>query len=61
MTLAHFKIMTWPVSLMAIVTPWWLPVLQKVSEYSAILLPVAGLTWLGLQMTFAIIDRLKRK
>lgn len=53
----HFKLLTWPVSLLALVTPWWLPALEKVSQYCALLLPVAGLAWIGLQAGLAFWDR----
>lgn len=56
--MTHFKLLTYPVSFLAIITPWWMPVLEDASKYSAMLLPVAGLTWLGLQMVLAIIDRI---
>jgi hypothetical protein len=42
------------VILAAVSSPWWLPVLQKVSEYSAMALPVAGLLWIILQAGIAI-------
>lgn len=38
----------------AVSSPWWLPMLQKVSEIAAIILPIAGLFWIILQMVMAI-------
>lgn len=59
--LGHFKLLTWPVSVLAIVTPWWLPVLENASQYAALLLPIAGVLWLGLQMGMAVWDRIRRR
>lgn len=39
----------------AVSSPWWLPMVQKASEISAIILPIAGLFWIILQVTLAII------
>lgn len=58
--MSHFKLLTWPVSLFAIVTPWWLPVLEKASQYAALILPIAGVAWLALQMGMAVWDRWRR-
>jgi hypothetical protein len=57
----HFKLLTWPVSLFAIVTPWWLPVLKSISDFSAILLPIAGLSWIALQAGLALHSHFFRK
>lgn len=54
MLYSHFKLLTYPVSFLAIVTPWWLPLLKSISDFSALLLPIAGLAWLGLQAMLAI-------
>lgn len=35
----------------AVATPIWLPWLTSVSQVAALLLPIAGLTWLVIQMT----------
>lgn len=33
----------------AVASPWWLPSLAEVSETAALLLPIAGLLWIGVQ------------
>lgn len=38
----------------AVASPWWLPPLQAVSEWAALVLPVAGLLWIALQAGIAI-------
>lgn len=38
----------------AVTSPWWLPPLQTVSEWAALVLPVAGLLWIALQASIAI-------
>lgn len=55
----HFKLLNYPISLLAIVTPWWLPVLENASQYAALLMPIAGLVYLGLQIGFAIYNHFK--
>jgi hypothetical protein len=52
--IAHHKLLAYPISLLAIVTPWWLPVLEQASQYAALLMPIAGLSYLSLQIFFAI-------
>lgn len=44
----------------AVTSPWWLPVLQHWSELSALLLPIAGLTWLLVQI-FGYITKLVKE
>jgi hypothetical protein len=34
----------------AIASPWWLPALHQVSDVAALLLPIAGVTWLVVQI-----------
>ena len=43
----------------AITSPWWLPVLEQVSEIAALFLPIAGLAWLLIRVGFAALDRWK--
>lgn len=38
----------------AITSPWWLPVLQKVSEVATFVLPILGVLWIILQASIAI-------
>lgn len=37
-----------------VASPFWLPGLQSVSELSALLLPIAGVTWLLVQIYYHI-------
>lgn len=34
----------------AVISPWWLPWLQTVSETAALVLPILGVLWLVIQM-----------
>ena len=36
----------------AVASPAWLPVLELVSEYAALLLPILGVIWLAVQIIF---------
>lgn len=38
------------VAVTAVVSPVWLPLINSVSEVSAVLLPIAGLVWLIIQI-----------
>lgn len=38
----------------AIASPWWLPALHQVSDVAALLLPIAGVTWLVVQIVVKI-------
>lgn len=37
-------------ALAAVSSPWWLPPLQGVSQVAAMLLPIAGVVWIGVQI-----------
>lgn len=39
----------------AVVSPWWLPGLQDVSNTAALVLPILGVAWLLVQITAKII------
>lgn len=58
--LGHYKLLNYPISVLAIVTPWWLPVLENVSKYAGLIMPIAGLAYLALQMTLAILAHKKK-
>ncbi|OAF05476.1 hypothetical protein AYJ54_00795 [Bradyrhizobium centrolobii] len=45
----------------AISSPWWLPVLHKVSDGAALVLPILGVLWLLIQMFWWIYSRIKGK
>lgn len=38
----------------AVSSPWWLPLLERVSEVAALVLPIAGVFWIALQVSIAI-------
>ena len=52
MTLAALtvNIITTPTAVAAVLTPWWLPVLQTISEAAALALPILGVLWLTMQI-----------
>lgn len=41
----------------AAVSPWWLPSLGDISSGAALLLPILGVVWLGVQIYFKITER----
>lgn len=43
----------------AATSPVWMPFVKEVSDVAAMLLPIAGLTWLVIQMVFFIKDKRK--
>jgi hypothetical protein len=45
----------------AIVSPWWLPIVQDVSTVASWALPLLGCAWLLMQMYFKIKDRKGRE
>jgi hypothetical protein len=45
----------------AITSPWWLPVLHKVSDVAALVLPILGVTWMVIQITWWLYNRFKGK
>jgi len=44
----------------AIGSPWWLPWLQTVSEFAAIIAPILGVIWLLVQITFKLREAFKK-
>lgn len=36
----------------AVVSPWWLPIIDNISAWAAWLLPILGCAWLFMQMYF---------
>lgn len=45
----------------ALVSPWWLPALQGVSEFASIILPILGAAWLVVQIIGYIADKRRRR
>ena len=58
---SKFELVTDTASLVAIISPWWLPLLKETSEIAALLLPIFGVTWLAVQIAFKIYNQFKRK
>jgi hypothetical protein len=56
----HLSLATYPVSFLAILTPWWLPMLDHFSQSCALVLPILGVGWLILQVCWGIWDRRKK-
>lgn len=44
----------------ALVSPFWLPALQGVSDLASIVLPILGAAWLIVQITLKIIEFRRR-
>ena len=51
----HYKLLNYPISFAAIVTPWWLPYLEGASKVAGLVLPILGVWWLCLQAFLAIL------
>lgn len=49
--MTHGEIVTDTGAVIAIASPWWLPVLHEVSEVAALVLPIMGVLWLCVQIT----------
>jgi hypothetical protein len=41
----------------AVVSPWWLPVVQHFSDVASWCLPILGCAWLVMQMYFKLKER----
>jgi hypothetical protein len=42
------------ITVSAITSPWWLPILHQVSDAAALVLPIIGLLWLLVQITLKL-------
>jgi hypothetical protein len=38
----------------AVISPAWLPLIETASQYAALLLPILGVIWLGVQIFFKV-------
>jgi hypothetical protein len=47
---SKFEMVTDTASVVAIASPWWLPVLKETSEVAAYVLPILGVMWLVTQI-----------
>lgn len=45
-----FEMVTDTASVVAIASPWWLPILKESSEVAAYVLPILGVAWLVTQI-----------
>jgi hypothetical protein len=45
----------------ALVSPWWLPAIQGVSEIASVLLPILGAAWLIVQIVAKVIEVRRKK
>lgn len=52
---------TTTVALGSIVSPFWLPGLSDISTYAATLMPILGVTWIGVQIVAKIIELRRKK
>lgn len=59
--MTHGEIVTDTGAVAAIVSPWWLPALHQVSDVAALLLPIAGVTWLIVQIVVKIMQARRQK
>lgn len=49
------------VALSAVVSPWWLDLVQTVSDASAIALPIMGVVWLVIQIGLKLYPLFRKK
>lgn len=49
------------ITVSAITSPWWLPILHQLSDAAALVLPILGLLWLLIQMTIKLYQVRKGK
>ena len=47
---SKFEMVTDTASVVAIASPWWLPLLKETSEIAAFVLPILGVVWLVTQI-----------
>ncbi len=59
--MTHGEIVTDTGAVAAIASPWWLPALHQVSDVAALLLPIAGVTWLVVQIVVKIMQARRHK
>lgn len=59
--MTHGEIVTDTGAVAAIASPWWLPALHQVSDVAALLLPIAGVTWLVVQIVVKIMQARRQK
>lgn len=50
----YHKALNYPLVVMSVSVEWWQPVIEELSKYSALLLPVGGLVLIGVQIGLAI-------
>lgn len=57
----YHKVLNYPLAVLAISTQWWLPVLEELSKYSALLLPIGGLVLIGVQIGLAVLAHRRKR
>jgi hypothetical protein len=57
---SKFEMVTDTASVVAIVSPWWLPYLKETSEIAGYVLPIAGVLWLVTQIGWKWYRELKK-
>lgn len=55
-----FEMVTDTASIVAIVSPWWIPWLREASEIAAYVLPILGVLWLTTQIGWKWYRELKK-
>lgn len=58
--LGYHKVLNYPISMLAIVSPWWVPAIEEMSKYAALFLPICGCVLIGVQITLAVISHRKK-
>jgi len=58
---SKFEMVTDTASVVAIASPWWLPLLKETSEIAAFVLPILGVVWLVTQIGWKWYRELKAK
>lgn len=58
---SKFEMVTDTASVVAIASPWWLPLLKEASEVAAFVLPILGVFWLVTQIGWKWYRELKGK
>jgi hypothetical protein len=57
----YHKILNYPLVVLSVSVDWWLPVIEEMSKYSALLLPIGGLLLVGVQIGLAILAHRRKR
>jgi hypothetical protein len=58
---SKFEMVTDTASVVAIASPWWLPLLKETSEVAAYVLPILGVVWIATQIGWKWYREIKSK